>query len=255
MTKSKTKTKRGWKRYMAVGCNHGAHISEPAKKEVLDFKKDFEPHLTIHLGDALDTTSFRAGAANTPDQLAPIEDDMVAGLDFIKQYAPDLWMLGNHEDRLWKLRNHPKQHTAFAAKTCIDRITDFCDEIGCEYVLYGGMFDPKSWKLIGDTLFAHGWIYNQNANRDNAESMGRDTVTAHTHRLGSAPGRHIGTPMGYSVGTLSEIRAMEYAKSRRNTGAWSGGIVYGEYKEDKTCTKNLHQIHREAIAFQAPQKV
>jgi len=57
------------------------------------------------------------------------------------------------------------------------------------------------------------------------------------------PGRIVGALMGYSVGTLADIPAMGYAKARRATSAWSGGIVCGEYRDGESnwTLKILHE--------------
>jgi hypothetical protein len=42
----------------------------------------------------------------------------------------------------------------------------------------------------------------------------------------------MGNPLGFCVGTLADVPAMDYSGKRRSTLAWSHGIVFGEYTDD-----------------------
>lgn len=59
---------RKWKKFLVVGCSHGQMADPKALAAVLKFKESFKPHFTAHLGDAFDTTAFRAGAKGTRDE-------------------------------------------------------------------------------------------------------------------------------------------------------------------------------------------
>jgi predicted phosphodiesterase len=68
-----------WKKWLAVGCSHGAEIDPEARKAVLIFKERWKPDKTLHLGDFIDLSAFRAGAvrdSNDSDHAADVAGDL-----------------------------------------------------------------------------------------------------------------------------------------------------------------------------------
>lgn len=215
---------------MAVGCSHGDLINESAASAVLSFKAEWKPDTMVHLGDFLDTAAFRSGAKGTSDEARPISPDIERGLDFLERLQPNLILLGNHENRLFSLAKHYNAVIQIAASHVISEIQKVADRLGAEMVpweILGG------YREIGGYKYFHGWMIGENAIRDHAEAFG-NCVHAHTHRAGMAKGRRSDNPTGYCVGTLADIPALDYAKSRRSTMAWSAGFVWGEYCGDRS---------------------
>lgn len=243
-----------WKRRaMFIGCSHGGYISQAAADAACAFADDFNPHHRGHLGDAFDTTAFRGGAEGSSDECADVDDDFAAAEAFLRRYRPTILWMGNHEDRLWKFLDSPSALKQKAARSTIKELNALCEDIGAQMVPYAGTADPQSWLLFGDTLAGHGFMYNEMATRDHVEMLrGHNVIHAHNHKCGMQPGRVLGAPMGYSVGTLATIPAMAYAKTKRATAAWSGGIVYGEYGDGWSSwqVKPLH--YSKAPTFAAP---
>jgi len=60
------------------------------------------------------------------------------------------------------------------------------------------------------------------------------SLRAHTHRAGMATGRRADAPLGFSVGTLTQRDALEYAKTRRATLSWSQAFVWGYVSENSS---------------------
>lgn len=227
---------RKWKRLLAVGCSHGYMLDANAAAAVCKFIKSFKPHIVIHLGDFCDTTAFRAGAKGQPDEGMPIEPDVDGGLNFLKAIKPSIVFCGNHEDRLWRLRNSPNAIVSMCAEEVIRRIETTCSLMRATLVPY---HIRTGWRKIGNYRFGHGYMYNVSAARDHAEAVG-NVVFAHTHRTMLDKGRRIDNPTGICVGTLSDIPNMDYAKARRQTLGWSQGFVWGEYTDDE-CQLWLHE--------------
>jgi predicted phosphodiesterase len=226
-----------WTRFMAVGCSHALAIDPIARDAALKFKELWKPDLTLHLGDAIDTPSFRSGAHGTSDQNKDVQPDIDAGLDFLRQLRPQIFCCGNHEARLWELRSSPDARIRFAATQAINHITDACTEIGTKVIPYEGVYQKY---IRGDVLFTHGTIYNENQCRDSAEMyVGTDgvvskVVSVHTHKAGQQGGRTLRNSEGYNAGTLTRRRESKYANNRRSTLAWSQGIVFGEIREGRS---------------------
>ena len=210
---------RKWKRLMAVGCSHGIHADSRAVEAVIKFRDDYKPDTCVHLGDFCDTAAFRAGARGTNDESEPVQPDVDGGLDFLERLRPTLVFCGNHEDRLFRLANSSNAIMAHCAQTVISDIYKVTVGLKAELVEWNGI---RQGRMIGGYRFMHGVFYNENATRDHAEAFG-NVVHAHTHRAAVAKGRRSDSPTGYCVGTLTRMGALEYAKARRATMAWSGG--------------------------------
>lgn len=223
---------RRWKRFLAVGCSHGHYADKALLKEVLAFKARWQPHSTIHLGDAIDLACFRAGAMNSKDDATDPTSDIESGLLFLSQLEPTLYFFGNHEARLTQLMQHPRAIVACLASRIHDQILS---RVSCEVVPYNFQ---HGWRQIGDALFGHGYMVNEQSVRDHAEAVCGGTankaVIAHLHRVSQAEGRNRHHPTGYCVGWLGDVTKAEYAANRRATSSWSRGFAWGEYCDNET---------------------
>ena len=226
---------KGWKKWFAVGCSHGDNIDPEARAAALAFKERWKPDTTIHLGDFIDLSGFRAGAvrdSNDPDHADDIITDLVAGVEFLHELEPQYILCGNHEARLYRLSKSPNAVLAYAANMTIGKIQQTAESLKAKLTPYSN----RSWIELGDTKFMHGHMCNVAAIRDHAEAHG-NVVIAHLHRVGWERARRSDSASGYCVGMLADF-GMEYASATRSNLAWSQGFAYGYYS-DKTTTVNL----------------
>jgi hypothetical protein len=220
------------KRILAVSCSHGQHINKEAAAEVLRVRHSAEFSSVVHLGDFIDAQAFMSKNMATGEGEALL-DDMREGIQFVRDLGPTCIFLGNHEDRLWRLRQDSNRELVrFAAGQLIDHIEYMARQLKAELVPYAGLSNPDSWRLYGGTAFGHGYLHNVSAARDHAETLGRPVVFGHIHKLVRQPGRTLSASEGISVGCLCDIPAMGYAKNRRETAAWENGYGIGEYSDD-----------------------
>lgn len=217
---------------MAVGCSHGHYADKRLLKEVLAFKQRWAPQQVIHLGDAIDLACFRSGAINTKDDATDPTADIESGLLFLSQLKPTLYFFGNHEARLTQLMQHPRAIVACLATRIHEQILS---RVSCEVVGYNFQ---HGWRRLGDALFGHGYMVNEQAVRDHAEAVCGDgankAVIAHLHRVTQAEGRNRHHPTGYCVGWLGDSEKTEYAANRRATTSWSRGFAWGEFCDNET---------------------
>lgn len=226
---------------MAIGCSHGRFIDPVARAAVIDFRKQYSPHVCIHLGDFIDTASFRAGAAGTGDESEDIDDDLMHGLSFLQELRPTHLTLGNHDWRLWKFQNAHNAHVRKAARDCIASIEKTCKQIHCKIYPYLGVWsftDSRAVLEFGNHRFAHGSFHGENATRDYAEKYG-NVVHAHTHRPAVATGRRGESAIALCPGALMMPSQAEYAISRAATLAWSCGIITGEFTSGRKAKSYL----------------
>jgi predicted phosphodiesterase len=222
-----------WKRYVAVTCSHGKFISWPVANAAIKFATDYGAETRVHLGDWTDQTALRSGAKGTPDEAAAIPADLQASIDFMEAYRPTHLLNGNHDRRAYRLMNHPNSMVSFCSRKIIEEMRTLAERLSCQWVEHYSVH--KSWIELGGTKFLHGWMYNEMAIRDHAETFG-NCVMGHLHTRGSAIGRTPSAPVCHCAGLLADIDQLSdaYAGERKATLRWSNGLCFGEYS-DKSC--------------------
>jgi predicted phosphodiesterase len=231
-----------WKKIMAVGCSHGNMADPKALDAVCNFRDAFNPDVCIHLGDSIDTAAFRSGAQGTPDESEDIEPDLESGFNFIERFEPNVWLMGNHEDRLWRLAEHPSAIVAKAARDIIKDIYQVAGKLHAKVIPYLGIWNgvPGPGMVeYGRVKYLHGIFYSENASRDHAERFGT-CCHAHTHKAGITKGRRGDNPTAYCPGWLGLDEKAGYAKTRASTLAWSKGWVWGFFREGKRARSQLY---------------
>jgi predicted phosphodiesterase len=226
----------GWKKWMAVACSHGEYLDPEAREAVLAFKERWKPHTTLHLGDFIDLAAMRSGAMSNPsstDRARNVAHDVHEGVQFLQELRPQHVLFGNHEARLYGLRESPNALAAHAAQTVLQDIDDVAKKLKARVYEY----NIRSYAQLGDTKFLHGYMYNVQAVRDHAEAFGSRIVMGHIHRCGQERARTLNGVSGYAIGMLARFD-MEYAATRRATLGWSQGFGWGEYN-DQFCTVNV----------------
>lgn len=226
-----------WERLIGVGCSHGHLCNEGVQREVLDLCERWKPKIRVHLGDFLDLAAFRSGARGTNDEAADVSADLKAGFGFLQAYRPTMLFMGNHEDRLYNFQNSPNAIKALCAGAVFKDLYKMRDSLRFRLVEKYGVREEESWVDIGNSRWMHGFMYSENATRDHAEAFAApygSLAHAHTHRPDMSRGRRYDSPTGYCVGTLADIPAMGYAKTRRQTLAWGHAAIIGETNHKET---------------------
>lgn len=233
---------RRWKKFLAVSCTHG-HLADPrATGAMLKMRERYKPDTVLHLGDFTDMAALRSGARNDPDsadRAESMQDDLLAGLSFLRELEPTHIHLGNHEDRLCSLAHSGNAVVSYAANAVIGKIHDAAREMRATVVPYDGL-RPSACTELGGTLFLHGVLYNVSAARDHAEALGQSCVFGHTHRVAQEAGRTQRPVVGYNIG-CGLVLDVGYAKSRRQTLGWAHGFAWGEYN-DHACIVRLETL-------------
>lgn len=231
---------------MAVGCTHG-HLAHPQRqREVLQFKKRFDPHVAFDLGDLIDTAAFRSGAHGTKDEAEPIAPDRMAAVDWIRKYQPTHITWGNHDWRPYELQFHHNAIIAEAAATVWTRLIDAAKEVGAKTKPYD---IKKGWFFMGGYGWTHGYMYSESAVRDHSEMAGVPVVMAHIHRPLQERGRMLIDRPSFCVGTLGDLDKFDYARRRRAFTRWAAGMVFGEMCENNSRLWLVSARQDEALRF------
>jgi hypothetical protein len=214
------------KRFVFGTDNHGILVNRDDAKAFFDFCKSFKPDLRIHGGDNWDMAGLRRGA-DPKEEGDDIEPDWQAGMEFLKEFRPQVFLLGNHDWRLWKASRDWRGATRSWAAGKIGEIEAEARKIKCRVLPYHsreGVFK------YGNLSFVHGYHAGIGAIAQHARIY-RSVVLGHLHSCGSVSERGVDSPTAYCVGGLGDHSKMEYAAQRTATLAWGPGWAYGVINE------------------------
>jgi predicted phosphodiesterase len=224
---SKTK---GWQKFLAVSCTHGAEADPRALDAMLRLREAWKPDFVIHMGDAIDARALRAGArrdADSTDYAASLSDDLLQGLSFLRDLKPNVYLLGNHEARLSELCHSPNAVLSYAAAHVMGRIEDEMSKLKCRIIPYKGVHKDCMF-MLGDTGVMHGALYGVSAPRDTCEMVGHSVMMGHTHRVAMESARTHTKAIGYNVGCGIKLD-IGYSSNRRQTLGWRHAAAYGHF--------------------------
>lgn len=225
------------RRVMAVGCTHGEFVHPDIRKQVLEFKRRFKPEIRFDLGDLIDTACFRRGATGTKDESARPGNDKAMAVRWLREYEPTHIAWGNHDWRLYDLRDHPKAIVAELAGLIWEDLQSEVRKLKAKTVPYD---IQDGWHYLGGVAWGHGFMFNEFAVRDHAEMVGCPVVMAHMHRPHHIPGRTLRDTHSFCVGAIADDRQLTYGRRRRASANHGHGIVYGEICDDKAHLELIH---------------
>lgn len=212
------------RRFIVCSDNHGDMQDEKAVKAFLAFAKDWNADIRVHAGDGFDIRAFRKGASEE-DQCGSLEEDVAAGLDFIRRFKPNHFLRGNHDERLWDGVAH---HKAERAALCFRLCKEIEDALGFRSVPY----NKRTGVLrFGHLSIVHGYHTGINAAKRAAECYG-NVLCGHVHTVDhySIPYAH-GRTMGRAIGCLCRLE-QDYNRAQANTlrqaHGWAYGFLYGD---------------------------
>lgn len=211
---------------VAVGDNHGALVHRADADAFFDFCKSFKPHIKVHLGDNWDLANLRRGA-DPREEGDDMEPDLTAGFMFLDRFKPNVFLLGNHDWRLWKAMQDARGLVRQFAKDTISKIEKTCNWMNCRVLPY---HSREGVYKYGNLSFVHGYHAGVGAIAQHARIY-RNVVLGHLHTCGSVSERGVDSPTAYCVGGLGDHSKMEYAAQRTATLAWGPGWAYGVVNE------------------------
>ena len=209
-------------RWVFATDSHGDHIHEPTRKALVDFNKEWKPHLRFHGGDLFDFRALRR-KANENEKRETIQEDLQAGLDFIHEYRPNVWLLGNHDDRLWEIAKWGAGAVKDLARIGVADIEKRCARLKVQLVPFGkraGVYQ------LGDLKMLHGYYCGAFAARRMAQVYGKCLFGhVHAHDLASIP-RWEGAIVAQSAPAMC-VLDQEYNQQAPDSLRHSNGWVYG----------------------------
>lgn len=206
--------------------NHGDMVCDEAVEKFLAFVKTWKPQWRIHGGDGMDLRCYRKGAS-ADEKADGIRRDVQAHLLFLDKYRPQVFIEGNHDDRLRELASFGKEgsrETEIAADLQ-DKLDDHYRKKKITVVRYG---QERDWWQTpeGGPKFCHGKHHNMHIARAHYDTYEGPVVHGHGHRpdiYQGASGCAISTPALARIWDLRYDRNRPGKKKQRN--GWSFGVI------------------------------
>ncbi len=205
---------------------HGDHQDHDAVDALFRFCDEFKPDIKIFGGDLFDFRNIRRGAGPAEKQDSMCAD-VEAGMEFLSKFRPSVFLLGNHDKRLWDTALYSEHGMiSDAAALGVRDITRKCKSIKCKLYPYKS---DKGVHSLGKVRFIHGYHAGIYATKKHAEIYsleGGIVLHGHTHAIQyhSVPKLNGGTGMG--VGCLAKTD-MEYNVAQTGRMLHANGFAYG----------------------------
>ena len=214
------------KKFIFASDLHGDVQDHETVDVLLKYVDVYKPDIRVFGGDLFDFRNIRRGAGPAEKQDS-MSADVEAGMEFLKKYRPNVFLLGNHDKRLWDTADyHTHGVVQDAAKQGVKDILRACKSIKCKVIPYNasiGYYD------LGKVRFTHGYHAGIYATKKHAEiysPSGGIVLHGHTHSIQyhTIPRAKHGAGMG--VGCLAKID-MDYNKHMTGRIMHENGFGYG----------------------------
>jgi len=216
--------KTNWTRFVAAFDVHGDHQDKQANDALFKFLKLWKPQLRIFGGDLWDFRPLRR-KANEDERRESMRADYDAGIRWLKQFQPHVFIRGNHDERLWDIAASNRGAESDYALNGIVEITALLKSMGCRMLPYhkrDGVF------RLGHLKILHGFACGVFAARQTA-LIYNSCLFGHVHTIDehSIPG--LERRVARSAGCLCSLD-MDYAartpSTLRQAHGWAFGVVH-----------------------------
>ena len=189
------------------------------------FVKDFKPDIRIIAGDLWDFRNLRKGASDD-EKASSLQDDWEAGIDFANKFftggKENVFMLGNHDTRLWDFSRSATGLLRDYANDGIRRVQNYTKKWNCNLLPYDS---AKGIYRLGELNVVHGYFAGANATQQHARVYG-NCVHGHTHDICVFAIPSLEPKEARSIGCMCK-RDMEYCNAKTAKLRWSNGWAYG----------------------------
>ncbi len=219
------------KKFVFASDLHGDMQDAGAVETLLAFVKKFKPDVRVFGGDLFDFRNIRRGAG-ARDLAGSMEADAYAGIEFLGKFKPNVFLLGNHDKRLWDTAAFsPHGMVSDLAQKMVKDIKSRCRKLKCQLIEYKVPVDgsKEGYYDLGNVRFCHGYASGVYATKKHAEAYapkGGVILHGHTHTISYHSVARVGGGSGMGVGCLARLD-MSYNRHMLGRLIHSHGFAYG----------------------------
>lgn len=220
------------RRFIIAPDVHGIERDEVSCNAIVEFAKDFKPHVAICLGDLFDFASLRKGASEDEKQQA-LGDDYSAGVDFGERFFRTAqerhFLLGNHDKRLYDLLESADGRLRTLGQDCVTKLETWCRKLRIQTYPY----DSRHGVLkLGHLTIIHGFHTGMHACAAHSRVYG-NTLFGHIHSIESYQTPGLDQKEARAIGCLCKLD-MPYIDTKTAKLRWANGWAYGWTYPDGT---------------------
>ena len=213
-----------YRKFVAGFDLHGDMQDTDAVNKILSFTKEFKPDIKIFGGDLFDFRAIRR-KADKAEQAESLADDVMMGQEFLRQFKPQVYLRGNHCERLWDMAEGEIGDglKRDACRKGVQEIEDLCKKQGTKMYPYD---KRKGVHREGKLMFIHGYCSGIYALRKTLTSYGESLCMGHVHSNQQTTIEGLSPRRGWVSGCLCKI---DYQYNRGNLASLSHehGFLYG----------------------------
>jgi hypothetical protein len=217
-----TELKMSHRRFMCGFDVHGDQQDKKSNRVFFDFLKIWKPDIRIAGGDVWDMRPLRKKATDD-EKRESMQKDFEAGKQWLEDFQPNFFLRGNHDERLWELRESDcGVRSDYAGKLINEEIEPLMKKLRCRMLPYHKRHGVLK---IGHLKVLHGFYCGMFAAKQHALAYG-SCLHGHVHVIDehSIPG--LERRVGRSCGSLCK-NDMSYNERQPNTLRQANGFVFG----------------------------
>lgn len=210
-----------WERFIVASDVHGDKQDPAACAVFFDFLKTWRPQIRVFAGDLWDFRPLRK-KASAEEQRESMAADYEKGLDFLKGFQPNVFLRGNHDERLWELAESNNGILSDFASEKVLKIKQVCERMGCQILPYN---KREGVVRIGHLKILHGFASGVYASRQHALVYG-SCLFGHTHAVDEHAIPGLERRVARNIGCLCQLD-MDYNARHMGTLKQAHGFAYG----------------------------
>lgn len=210
-----------WKKFVACFDNHGDKQLDSTVDVFKQFVSTWKPQLKIHGGDNWDFRPLRKKVSEDEKRESMLAD-YHAGMEFLKWYQPNVFVRGNHDERLYELLDARRGIETDFAVEHVEHIEKLLRKFRCKMLPY---HKRKGVCRVGHLKIMHGFYAGVTAARRMAMTYG-SVLFGHTHAIDTASVEGFEPRVGQNCGCLCDPD-MKYNERQPGTLRQEPGFAYG----------------------------
>ena len=210
-----------YKKFVVCSDFHGDKHDRKAVSAFYQFVKHWKPNIKIFAGDLWDFRPIRKGAEKE-EKREIMGDDLFEGENFLDEFQPHYFLRGNHDERLWDLREIEDGVIGDFAREGCKSLENKIEKMKCRMLPYNKRYGILK---IGHLKILHGYCTGVYSSRKHAQIYG-SCLYGHTHAIDEHAIEGQERRVARNIGCLCDLD-MEYARAKPGAMRWAHGWAYG----------------------------